>query len=82
MLYVITAHTIEKTSGGAIHRKCPTFLLDSDDQGIRNADDAELVARRVINPTGNPGLAVHAVATILPEVAALMHDESCRPLRG
>jgi hypothetical protein len=60
---VQVAWTIEggwRTSDG-----CPTFYLDEDELGIVNADHAERIAQRVVNPTGLTDIKVH-VAVAAP----------------
>lgn len=61
-LYRIKASTVEAVEHGTMHRICPTFILASDDQGIRDEEHAEQVARLIVNPTGNLAITVNAYA--------------------
>lgn len=66
-LYSVTCQTVEKTKRGELHRQSPTFILNGNTFGIVNERDAESIARRIVNPTGNPNLTVNATAVLWSE---------------
>jgi hypothetical protein len=58
MLYTIQATITYKRSDGTITAQLPTFLLDSNIQGIKDANHAKFIAEEIINPTRNKNLKV------------------------
>jgi hypothetical protein len=64
LVYAVSGYTIQRVKHGALHRQLPSFILDAQAQGITDEGHAEQVARHIINPTGDPDIAVHV--TCLP----------------
>ena len=63
MIWVIQANVTELCSDrGVATLQVPTFFLDGDIQGIVDANHAEVIARGIINPTGNPKIEVQVYA--------------------
>lgn len=72
MMWCVTAMVRKTSPEGARSIQVPTFYLNSDVQGIVDAEHAERIAKEVCNPTGDTTLEVMvAVTTMFPSNEAL-----------
>lgn len=58
MLYSVCANVTYKEGRWTCSQQVPTFILNGDIQGIVSIDHAARIAEKVVNPTGNPDVAV------------------------
>ena len=63
--YLITAVAVESGDETIINHQIPTFILNSDVQGIVSEEHAARVAEDIINPCGNPDIRVNCCITKL-----------------
>ena len=58
--YVVTAVAVETTEDGSkIIHQVPSFLLYTDVHGIVNVEQAETIAKEIINPCNSPRIKVN-----------------------
>ena len=63
MLYSITATITRTTPEGTTTKGIPTFCLNSNVQGIVDAEHAEKIALDILNPFGDTTLKVMVTVT-------------------
>jgi hypothetical protein len=67
MFYIVSAQVVSEKNGWRCSVQAPSFYLNSDVQGIRDAAHAEHIAESILK-AGNPDAEVHAYAVAVFEL--------------